>query len=403
MAPGDGGRRLFGPGMLEDPFPVYARLRETEPVHFDKSVNAWILTRYADVSAVMKDRRFSSDRVTKARLRYSDKYEPVFDLLSRVMLQTDDPMHKRLRDLVHGAFTRTVVETYDGKIRALCDTLLAPGLERGEMEFVSEFAAPLPILVISEIVGIPAEEREQIKIWCDAFSTVALNFYTHLSDEQLDHCSVLIAEFTDYLKDKMAAARRKPGPDLISSLVVAADREHALDDGELIANCMFLLNAGNETTTCLLANGLGLLLGAPDQMAALRADPSLIPNAVEEFLRLQGPVQFIGRIATQDVTLGEQRVKEGEMVLPVLAAANRDPAVFERPDMLDVARDHIHQLSFGTGPHLCAGIQLARFEAKIAFERLFECTGHIELKGHGLEHTSNFNMRCLKELHVGIR
>ena len=403
MAPGNNGKRLFGPDMLEDPFPVYAHLRETDPVYFDNSVNAWILTRYADVSTVMKDRRFSSDRVTKARRRYSDRYEPVFDLLSRIMLQTDDPMHKRLRDLVHGAFTRTAVETYDSKIRALCDTLLAPGLERGEMEFVCEFAAPLPILVISEIVGIPAEEREQIKIWCDAFSTVALNFYTHLSEEQLDYCSAQISEFTDYLRDKTAAARRAPGPDLISSLVVSADREHALDEEELIANCVLLLNAGNETTTCLLANGLGLLLGAPDQMAALRADPALIPNAVEEFLRLQGPVQFVGRIATQDATLGERQIKEGDMVLPVLAAANRDPAVFERPDALDVARDHIHQLSFGTGPHLCAGIQLARFEAKIAFETLLERAGNMELKSQELEHTPNFNMRCLKELHVGMR
>ncbi|WP_136657612.1 cytochrome P450 [Nitratireductor sp. XY-223] len=403
MASSNGDNRLFGPDMLENPFPVYARLRESDPVYFDKSVNGWILTRYADVSAVLKDRRFSSDRVTKARRRYKDKYAPVFDLLSHIMLQTDDPRHKVLRDLVHDAFTRTTVETYEHNIRALCESLLEPGLERGEMEFVSEFAAPLPILVISEIVGIPAEEREQIKIWCDAFSTVALNFYTHVTDEQLDYCSARIAEFTDYLKDKMAAARRSPGSDLISSLVVAADREKALDDDEVVANCVLLLNAGNETTTCLLANGLGLLLQAPDQMAALRADPVLIPNAVEEFLRLEGPVQFIGRIATQDTTLGDARIPAGDMIIPVLAAANRDPAVFDRPDETDVSRQHLHQLSFGTGPHLCAGIQLARFEAKIAFEMLLERTGAIEHVGGKPVHTPNFNMRCLDALPVRIR
>ncbi|WP_419907490.1 cytochrome P450 [Hoeflea sp.] len=403
MAQSDGSSRLFGPDMLENPFPVYERLRETQPVYFDETLNGWILTRYADVSAVLKDRQFSSDRVTSARHRYSDKYQAVFDLLSRVMLQTDDPQHKRLRDLVHNAFTRTAVETYEDTIRSLCGSLLAPGIERGEMEFVSEFAAPLPILVISEIVGIPATERKQIKIWCDAFSTVALNFYTHLTDEQLDYCSVQIAEFTAYLKDKIAAARQSPGTDLISSLVLAADREHALDDEEILANCIFLLNAGNETTTCLLANGLGLLLPSPEQLARLRADPTLIPNAVEEFLRLQGPVQFIGRIATHDAVLGGQQIKAGDMVLPVLGAANRDPAKFEQPDQTDVTREHIHQLSFGTGPHLCAGVQLARFEAKLAFEVLLERAQTITLKTSDLVHTPNFNMRCLKALPISFR
>ena len=395
--------RLFGPQMLEDPFPVYRQLRESDPVRWDDTVKAWIVTSYAGVSAVMKDRRLSSDRVSLARGRYAERYQPVFDLLSRVMLQTDDPRHTRLRNLVHNAFARTSVEGYEDRIRSLCQTLLAPGVERGEMEFVSEFAAPLPILVISEIVGIPAAERRQIKAWCDAFSTVALNFYVHLSDEQLDDSSAKIAAFRSYLIDKIEAARRSPGSDLISSLTVAADADHVLDIDELIANCVLLLNAGNETTTCLLANGLGLLMQHPDQLVRLRADPSLIPNAVEEFLRLEGPVQFLGRVATQDLEIDGQSVKAGDMIIPVLASANRDPAVFDQPDRLDVTRSHIHQLAFGTGPHQCAGIHLARFEAGIAFEEVLRSLTDIEAQTLDLRHTNNFNMRCLERLPIRIR
>ena len=403
MAQAAGGNMLFGPEMLQDPYPVYRGLRESDPVHWDERLNAWIVTGYDDVSKMLKDRRFSSDRVSLARHRYADRFQPVFDLLSRVMLQTDDPQHKRLRDHVHGAFTRTVVESYAENIRGLCRTPLSPGLERGEMEFVSEFAAPLPIMVISEIVGIPPQERAQIKIWCDAFSTVALNFYTHLSEEQLDECSVQIEAFKAYLVDKVEAARRSPGPDLISSLVVAADQGDGIEMDEIIANCVLLLNAGNETTTCLLANGLGMLLEHPDQMAILRRAPDRIPDAIEEFLRLQAPVQFVGRIASEDIELGGRSIKAGDMALPVLGAANRDPEMFPRPDTLDVTRTHVHQLSFSTGPHLCAGIQLARLEAKIAFEMLIAELQTIELATDRLVYGRNFNMRCLATLPVRVR
>lgn len=402
MALAAGGNMLFGPEMLQDPYPVYRGLRESDPVHFDERLNAWIITRHADVSKVLKDRRFSSDRVSVARHRYADRHQPVFDLLARIMLQTDDPRHKRLRDHVHGAFTRTVVEGYSDRIRELSRSLLEPGIERGEMEFVSEFAAPLPIMVISEIVGIPPQERKQIKIWCDAFSTVALNFYTYLSDEQLDECGAQIEAFKTYLMGKVEAARKSPGPDLISSLVIAADQGDGIDMDELIANCVLLLNAGNETTTCLLANGMGMLLQHPDQMVILKRKPERIPDAVEEFLRLQAPVQFVGRIATEDIMLGERLIKAGDMVLPVLGAANRDPDVFARPDTLDVTRTHNHQLSFSTGPHLCAGIQLARLEARIAFEVLLGDVDKIEPAIDRLIYARNFNMRCLATLPVRL-
>jgi cytochrome P450 len=403
MVKAESGQQLFGPEMLQDPFPAYQRLRDAEPVHWDDTMQAWVVTGYGAVSQLMKDRRFSSDRVTNVRHRYAERHQPIFDLLSRIMLQTDDPTHKRLRDHVHGAFTRTAVDTYADAIRGLCTSLLAPAVKRGEMEFVAEFAAPLPILVICEIVGIAAEERQQMKIWCDAFSTVALNFYTHLSDVQLDECGARIEAFQAYLRDKVEAAREAPGHDLISSLTVAADRGEGIDMDELIANCILLLNAGNETTTCLLANGLGLLLQHPEQMALLRQQPELIPDAVEEFLRLQTPVQFVGRIALEDVELGGKPIRQGQMVLPVLGAANRDPDKFARPDALDVTRTHLHQLAFGTGPHLCAGIQLARLEGRIAFETLFETVSDIEAMSDRFVVGPNFNMRCLETLPIRLR
>lgn len=183
---------------------------------------------------------------------------------------------------------------------------------------------------------------------------------------------------------------------------MAADEGHSLDLDELIANCVLLLNAGNETTTCLLANGLGLLLENPDQMELLRAEPERIPNAVEEILRLEGPVQFLGRIATEDVDVGGKTIKAGEMVLTVLGAANRDPDVFGQPDSFDIMRSPLHQLGFVTDPHLCAGIQLARLEAKIAFEALLENVSNIELATEKLVYGKNYNMRCLARLPIRV-
>ncbi len=397
--------RLFGPDMLDNPYPVYARLRTTAPVLWSAPLNAWVVTRFDDVSAVLKDRRLSSDRVSTARHRYGEKYRPVFDILSRIVLQTDDPKHAELRDLIHDAFMRSTIEHYEDRIRGLCRRLLEPGLKSGGMEFLAGFAAPLPILVISTIVGVPEEDRAQIKRWCDAYSLAALNFYVHLCEDQLDYCLAEMNAFRAYLADRVAAARAAPGPGLLSALTAAADTRDTLDDDDVIANCMLLLNAGNETTTCLLTNGLYALLENPDQMALLRAAPDGIANAVEELLRLQAPVQFLGRIASETIELGGKTIGTGELVLPVIGAANRDPDAFEDPDRLNVTRPHLHQLAFGSGPHLCAGIHLARFEAKIAFEELLSATDAIDLDTDALPaggpaYSPNFNMRCLSSLPI---
>ncbi|MEP1930176.1 MAG: cytochrome P450, partial [Roseibium sp.] len=295
--------RLFASDMLPDPYPVYDLLRQQDPVQWNESINAWVVTSHKDASIVLKGHGYSSDRVSLARLRYPDTAQTAFDVLSRVMVQVDEPQHKKLRELVHSAFTRTAVQNYESTVIGLCHDLLTPAIERGNMEFMTEFAIPLPLLVISEIVGVPPEDREMIKQWCDAYSFLILNFYVHIEEDRLADCTAKLAEFCAYLRERVAAAEKAPQQDLISSLALAAQNDDTLTVEDVVANCILLLNAGNETTSCLLGTGMHLLMEHPDQLAILRADPSRIPNAIEEFMRVDSPVQFLGRVAAIDLDL----------------------------------------------------------------------------------------------------
>lgn len=394
--------RLFGPDMLANPYPVYDALRAQDPVQWNASVNAWVATSHMAASVVLKSRDFSSDRVSIARSRYPDAAQPAFDVLSRVMVQVDDPHHKKLRGLAHSAFTRTAVQDYEATVVSLCRDLLAAPLERGQIEFMKEFAVPLPLLVISEIVGVPPQDRARIKVWCDAYSFLILNFYVHIDADRMADCTTKLLEFCDYLREQIAQAEASPQPGLITSMAMAAREDPAVTLEDVVANCILLLNAGNETTSCLLGTGMRLLMENPDQLAILRANPDLIPNAIEEFMRVDSPVQFLGRVAAVDLELGGHMISKGDMVLPVIGAANRDPAQFEDPGKLDVTRTHTHQLGFGTGPHMCAGIQLARFEARIAFEYLLENLSTFDELPAVLTFEPNFNMRSLSALPMSV-
>lgn len=394
---------LFGPEMLEDPYSVYAELRAHDPVQWCDSVGGWVVTNHEQVAKVLKSRAFSSDRVTPKRRLYAAEYQPAFDVLSRIMLQTDDPVHKHLRNLVLGAFSRTAVHDYHDAILGRCEELLAPGIARGQIEFMSEFAQPLPLMVISDILGVPTEDRLKIKGWCDAFSYLALNFYVHVNEEKMAWCCNAIAEFCVYLQARIEAAGEAPGTDLLSSLALVARDDPSVTMDDVIANCILLLNAGNETTTCLLGSGMRLLMEHPDQLGLLRNDKGLIPGAVEEFLRMEAPVQYVGRVASETLEFGGKRIRKGDIVLAVMAAANRDPAVFEHPDRFDVRRVHNRQVSFGTGPHLCAGIQLARYEAQTACEYLLDRLDWFEPVPEPTLYSSNFNLRSLSSLKMRVR
>ena len=397
-------QKLFGAEMHENPYPVYQRLRESDPVHRDEQLQAWVLTRYADVSGVLNDKCFSSNRVTLARHRFPQpELEPLFDTLGQLMLQRDEPDHTRLRSLVNKAFVRTSVESWAPTIQQRVDELIDDLLRKEQVDFIWDFAVPLPLMVIAEIVGIPAEDRQQVKAWCDDFALVATNFYANIRIEQLQRGLQSTLAFREYLRAKVDELKQSPKLDLLTSLVQVHEEGSKLGLDELLANALLLLNAGNETTTNLLGNGLAALLKNPQQLQLLRENPDLCASAVEEFLRFDSPVQFLGRVALEDVTLESKTIRKGDLVLVILAAANRDPEHFVDPDCLDITRENNHHLAFGHGHHFCVGAQLARLEARMAFSGILARLSDIELSTENLVHRENFSLRCFQHLPLRIK
>lgn len=395
------GARLFGPEMHENPYPVYRELRERQPVHWDEGLHAWVITSYDEVVWALTE--LSSDRVTGARGRFHEAaLQPLFDLLAMVLVQRDEPDHRRIRSLVQNVFLRTSVDRWSDSIGQRIQSLLQRGLQTGRMDFVWDFAVPLPVLVISEIMGIPAEDRERVKRWCDDFALVATNFYANISAEQLERGRRSTQAFRTYLDAQVEEIHRAPRDDLLSALVHAEEEGVRLTLDELMANVILLLNAGNETTTNLLGNGLVALLHNPDQLQQLREDPTLIPNAVEELLRYDSPVQFLGRVAISDVKCGGKRIRRGDLVLPVLGAANRDPAQFSDPDRLQVNRHVSHHVALGHGHHYCVGAPLARLEALLTFRSLLATCRKLELATTDIKHHENFNLRGYQTLPIRL-
>lgn len=396
------GRRIIAPEAHEDPYTVYRNLRETTPIYWDESIGGWVLTRFDDVAFVLNDARFSSDRIAAAHPRLqTDRYRPLLEIMSHKMSEMDEPDHTRLRSLVHKAFAHLAVERWEPRIRHRVETLFNGCRQTGRCEFIQDFAIPLPLMTILELVGVPDEDRQQVRRWCDDFAFVALNFYTYMDDEQVERGLVSVTEFRDYLLERVEKLRRDPQDNLLSSMISVEHDGHGLTNEELLANTFLLLSAGNETTTCLLANGLVALLRHPDQMQQLRADPSLVPKAIEEFLRFDSPVQYLGRLAVEDVEIRSSRIRKGDLVLAVIAAANRDPRHFDDPDSLNIHRNENHHLAFGHGRHFCVGSQLTKLEARLAFEALLKYTSDIcldSISTDDLSQQDNFNMRRVKRL-----
>ncbi len=398
------GGRLFGPEMREDRYAVYDELRRSDPVHRDEAVGAWILTRHDDVALVLNDPRFSSRRVERVRDRFDEGLQPLLGVLAGRMSEYDGAPHRRVRSLVHDAFIRTEVEKWEPFVRRRIEDLLDEPLRTGRCEFMADVAIPLPLSVILDLVGIPAEERDRVKVWSDEFSKVALGFFAGLPEDQLRRGLEAVTEFREFLRERVSIVERSPGNDLLSSLVAVQHEKDRLSVDELLSNVLLLLAAGNETTTCLLGSGLAALLRHPEQLALIREDPSLLPNAVEELLRFDAPVQFLGRVATEDVELRGAEVSRGDVIVAVIASANRDPEWHDEPDRLDVRRPRVQHLSFGHGQHFCVGAQLARLEARVVFEVLFERCRELRIDTTGsLTHLDNPAIRCLQSLPLRIR
>jgi cytochrome P450 len=395
------------PEHIADPFPIFARLRAEDPVHWSAILGGWVLTRYRDVRQVLNDPRFSADRITPFRDHLApDARAGVAELLKTLGLWAvfnDPPAHTRRRGLLNKAFTSRAVVALQPMIERIVDHLIARAAARGEMDLIADFAYPLPASVIAGMIGVPIEDLDRFKTWSDeiaAFVGSAL-----ATPDKRERGERGVREMSAYFRAMVADHRRNPREDILSGLIAATDSGAMLSEDELVASCILLLFAGHETTTNLIGNGMLALLRHPGALAALRRDPSLAAAAVEEMLRYDGPTQAMTRIALEDMSLDEggATIRRGDRVFALLNAANRDPAVFPDPDLFDVARDDIRHLSFGFGIHFCLGAPLARLEGRIGVAALVRRLPELTLALDRPEWTDSFVLRGVKALPVRFR
>ncbi|MFJ4466788.1 cytochrome P450 [Streptomyces sp. NPDC089424] len=353
------------PAFVADPFPLYRQLREDGPVRraiIAGGVEAWLVTRYEDGLAALSDPRLSSDVRDASDRRLMDQL-PEFERASMMsnMLRSDPPDHTRLRRLVSKAFTARRVAELRPRIQEIADRLLDEMAPAGRAEFVAEYALPLPVTVISELLGVPVDDQYDFQRWTDDML---------LRGEQMPDPVVVNEAWQKmraYLTELLDAKRARPGDDLLSALTSARDEQQRLSEDELISMTFLLLVAGYITTVNLIGGGVAALLAHPDQLELLRDDPGLLPGAIEEFLRYDGPVSpGIARFAREDTEIAGVPVPRGATVLVASAIADRDPERYADPDRLDVARQDIGHLAFGHGIHYCLGAPLARLEGQIA-------------------------------------
>jgi cytochrome P450 len=392
---------LFGPQMLADPYPVYHQLRSADPVHWDEALQAWVLTRYRDVVAALHDLRLSSDRVAYMQgLVGAADLQPFFAFLGNRMIFCDPPRHTRLRGLVSKAFTPHVIEAMGPYIQQLVDGFIDRVQGQGRMDLIHDLAFRLPATVIAQLLGIPATDCDLLKRWSDEFVFFFSNAPGIITAEQYRRASQAARDMTAYFRAALVQVKQHPQGTLLGMLELAEEAGDRLSEEELFANANLLLVAGHETTTNLIGNGVLALLQHPEQMRKLQDDPTLIPTAVEEFLRYNGPVQFTHRVAREDLDIGGKHIGKGQLVFLVLAAANRDPEQFRDPDRLDVTRSPNHHVGFSMGTHFCLGAPLARVEARIAFSTLLRRLPRLRLAGEPVEYRENFNLHGLKALPV---
>lgn len=385
------------PDVRADPYPLYHRLREADPVH-KSFVGFWILSRYEDVTGVLHDARHSSDE--RNVTGYQGPAEPtVFqELFYRLMLFRDEPDHTRLRGLVQKAFTRRVIEALRPRIEAIVAETLEPLVGEPSFDLLETFAYPVPVAVICELLGVPFEERGRFRGWAQDLSG-RFEIQPLRTPEGEARGDAATADLIAYIEGLVAERRHHPGADLISELIAAEEAGDRLTSDELIATCILLLMAGHETTANLVGNGTLELMRHPDEWRRLQNDRSLLRSGIEELLRFVGPIQLTQRIAMREVRLGDATIAAGEGIGLMLAAANRDPERFADPDRLDVGREDNQHIAFSAGPHFCLGAPLARLEAQIMLGGLLDHMPGLELVREP-EWRQTFVIRGLKELHV---
>ena len=380
----------------QDPYPTYAALREKDPVHRSRLMNAWMFSRHADIDVILRDhQRFANDPRKGKLSRRQRANLPAEEEFSILFL--DPPDHKRLRALVNKAFTPRAVNALEPHIRALLGTLLDDIDDPAGFDLMDAVARPLPVIVIAEMLGVPPEDRAQFKTWSDQRARVLEPMIDARERAASNAASkALDAYFGPIIKERRAA----PQDDIVSALAQAEEEGDRLTEREMLNMLRLLLIAGNETTTNLIGNGVLALLRHPDQLQRLRDDPSLIPSAVDELLRFDSPVQTDFRRVLEDCELNGFPLRRRDNIVVLLGAANRDPDVFENPDELDVGRGDRSHLSFGRGIHHCLGAPLARLEGRIVLEMLLERFSQINLLDGQPRFRNSIVLRGLESLPV---
>jgi cytochrome P450 len=391
---------LFNPLLPEfhaDPYPFYRRLRERDPVH-QTPMGFWVLTRYDDCVAVLRDARFGREEFQQMLAAVYGGEDS--DRLPRSMLFRDPPDHTRLRGLVSKAFTPRTIEVMREHIQEIVDRLLDRALARGGMDVIEDLAYPLPVTVICEMLGVPVDDHASIRGW-SADIARSLDAIGLPADPSIaERGRAARRALADYFRALLPVRRAQPQADLLSGLLAAEEQGDKLTEPEVVAMCLLLFIAGHETTVNLIGNGTLALLRHPDQLARLQADPTLVPNAIEELLRYDSPVQRTARITTADVELAGHAIGKGAMVVTALGAANRDPAQFADPDRLDVTRRDVRHISFGYGIHFCLGAPLARVEGQIALGTLLRRAPGLTLAEASPEWRESSVLRGLRRLNV---
>jgi cytochrome P450 len=392
------------PATINDPIPVLRKLQESEPVYWSEVLRGWVITRYDDVKTVLRNDNFSADRITPFfESQPPERQAPIKELiryLNTWVAFKDPPEHTRLRQLMRTVFTPATVAEMSGFIELAVDHLIA-GLEgKQEIDFIEEFAYPLPAMVIMEMLGLPQSDMDLLKDWSNKMqmfigsATTSPQKYVLAEEGAIQ----MAAYFREVIRDR----EEHPGSDIITKLLAIRDSDDTLTEDEVIGTSMLFLFGGHETTTNLIGNGVRALLQHPDQLALLRAQPDLIDSAIEEMLRYDGPTGASVRIVKVSHQFHDKWLESGQRVFVMINAANHDLQAFEQPDVFDIVRDAKTHLTFNFGPHFCMGAPLARLEGKIAINRIIEQFPNLRLSGTGCEYMDTMVMRGVRNMTVEL-
>jgi cytochrome P450 len=394
----------WSPEFVADPYPVFERLRADSPAFYHEPTRQWVISRYADVDALLRDRRLGRTYLHIAshedfgQVPEPDFLKPFWDLIRAGMLDMEPPTHTRLRRLVSKAFTARMVEDLRPTIRRLATELVTALADKGGGDLLAEVAEPLPVNVIAEMLGVPVEDRHLLRPW----SADICGMYELNPPEHVQHTAVRAAtEFSDYLRDLVRNRRAEPRDDLITALTHVVDEGDRLTEDELIGTCVLLLNAGHEATVNSTGNGWWSLFRNPGELERLRADPSLIPTAVEELLRYDTSAPMFERWVLEDITVAGVDIPRGSEVALLFASANRDPEVFADPNKLDLSRVPNPHITFGLGIHYCLGAPLARIELAESYGALLRLAPDLRLSTEP-EWKPGFILRGLQALQVEL-